>query len=109
MLDSIEAELKRALQAQAEGKAGRARVCARRAAGLVIRAYYQRRDGAGWGGDALTQLARLQQDEAVPAAIRAAAARLTTTVDFDHQLPFDDDPVKDARGIIGFVTPELIP
>jgi hypothetical protein len=104
--DSVEPELERALRAQAAGNAGRARVGARRASGLAIRAYYQRHEGAGWGGDALTQLARLQQDETVPAAIRAAAARLTTKVDFDHQLPFDDDPVKDARLIIGFVALE---
>lgn len=103
-MERLERELQRALAAQAAGNAGQARVCARRAAGLAIRAYYQQRDGAGWGGDALAQLKRLQADEFVPERVRAAAARLATTVDFDHSLPFTEDPIEDAWGIIGFVS-----
>jgi HEPN domain-containing protein len=99
----LERELARAEQARAAGQIGQARVCARRAAGLAIRAYYRRREGVGWGGDALTQLRRLQRDAAVPEPVRAAAARLTTKVNFDHSLPFTEDPIEDARGIIGFV------
>jgi len=99
----IEQELARARQARVEGNEGRARVCARRAAGLAIRAYDQRREGKQWDGDALTQLKRLQNDRAAPEGVRAAAARLTTKVDFDHRLPFAEDPVEDARGIIAFV------
>jgi hypothetical protein len=103
MSSQFEVELTRAVQAQLEGNPGKARVCARRAAGWAIRAYYQRIDGPHWGGDAMTQLKRLQNDAAVPEPVRAAAARLTTKVDFDHRLPFADDPVEDARGIIEFV------
>jgi hypothetical protein len=35
--------------------------------------------------------------------VQAAAARLTTKVDFDHALPFDDDPLVDAELIITYV------
>lgn len=101
-LGKIERELIQARQAQAEGNPGKARVCARRAAGLAIRAYYQRREGPGWGGDAMTQLKRLQADESVPEPVRQAAARLTTKVDLEHTLPFEEDPVEDARGIIRY-------
>ncbi|MGQ0603583.1 MAG: hypothetical protein ACT4QE_18035 [Anaerolineales bacterium] len=103
MLNKVERELQHALAAQAEGNAGKARVCARRAAGWAIRAFYQRMDGTQWGGDAMTQLKRLQNDAAAPEPVRAAAQRLTTKVDFNHKLPFEDDPVEDARGIISFV------
>lgn len=107
MDERIERELQHALAAQAQGNDGEARVCARRAAGWAIRAYYQRRDDPvgrlQWGGDAMTQLKRLQNDAAVPESVRAAAARLTTKVDFDHKLPFEEDAVEDARGIIRFV------
>lgn len=103
MKEKIEQELENALAAQAEGNPGQARVCARRAAGWAIRAYYRRVDGPHWGGDAMAQLKRLREDAAVPEPVRAAAARLTTKVDFDHKLPFDNDPVEDARGIIAFV------
>jgi len=99
----IAAELERGRAAQAAGQAGRARVCARRAAGLAIKAWYQARAGGLWGGDALTQLRRLQAEAAVPDGVRAAAGRLTTTVDGDHALPFADDPLVDAGLIIDYV------
>jgi len=89
--------------AQQSGNLGRARVCARRAAGLGLKAWYQRRGEAAWGGDAMRQLARLQADPLTPVEVRAAAARLTTRVDFDHQLPFDDDPLEDAERILAWL------
>ncbi len=101
LTDQIDAELSQARQATSPG---RARVCARRAAALAIRAYYQRRDGPRWGGDAMQQLARLQADPAAPEPVRQAAARLTTRVDAEHRLPFDADPVEDALTIVRFVS-----
>ena len=100
----IEAEMEAVEVALGEGNWGRARVCARRAAGLGIRAWYQRQAGPGWGGDAMTQLVRLRADPAAPLAVRQAAGRLTTKVDLNHQLPFDDAPLEDAQRILAFVT-----
>ena len=99
----IATELERGRQAQAAGNAGQARVCARRAAGLAIKAWYQAREGSDWGGDAMTQLTRLKAEGVVPEKVRAAAGRLITKVDFDHTLPFVDDPLVDARLIIDYV------
>ncbi len=98
----IAAELEKARAAQGAGRAGRARVGARRAAGWAARAYYQRQTGAGWGGDELAALTRLQADPALPMPLRAAAARLTTVVDLDHTLPFAEDPLADAQAIIAY-------
>jgi hypothetical protein len=98
----IEAELALG-RAAAESNPGKARVCARRAAGWAIQAYYQRRDGPGWGGDAMKQLARLRVDPAAPEAARAAAERLSTKVDREHRLPFEEDALEDARGIVAWV------
>ena len=95
----IEAELALG-RASAESNPGRARVCARRAAGWAIQAWYQAREGQGWGGDAMKQLNRLRADLAVPDAARRAAERLSTKVDREHGLPFDHDPIDDARVII---------
>ena len=89
-------------QAAAAENPGRARVCARRAAGWAIRACYQAREGPGWTGDALKQLNRLRADPAVPEAPRAAAERLCTRVDHDHRLPFENDPLEDAGLIIAW-------
>lgn len=99
---AAEAELERAWAARRAGNEGRARVCARRAAGWALRAWYQRQAGPAWGGDALAQLKRVQQDAAVPAPVRAMAGRLTTVVDHRHQLPFPEDPLADARDILDF-------
>jgi hypothetical protein len=52
----------------------------------------------------MTQLVRLRGDREAPAAVRAAAERLTTKVDAEHKLPFDEDAVEDARRILAFVT-----
>jgi hypothetical protein len=102
----IEAELALGREAAAAGSAGRARVCARRAAGWAIQAWYQRREGLGSAGDALKQLQRLRGDTAVPLPVRQAAERLSTKVGIDHRLPFDDDALEDARKIIGHLMEE---
>jgi hypothetical protein len=93
-------ELAAARLAQQAANPGRARVCARRAAGWAIRAWYQAREGPAWTGDAMKQLQRLAAEPAVPASARAAAERLLTKVDHDHQLPFAEDPIEDAELII---------
>lgn len=102
-LQEAEAELERARAARQAGNEGRARVCARRAAGRALQAYYRQLSGSAWVGDALAQLNRLKADEAMPPALRARAARLTTVVDFHHRLPFPEDPLADAREIVAHV------
>jgi hypothetical protein len=103
---TVERELAQAHKARAAGNEGQARVCARRAAGIAIREWYKRRLGSSWHGDAVKQLQRLQADALAPEKVREAARRLTTRVDFDHTLPFEDDPLEDARLIISSLTKE---
>lgn len=100
----VEAELTHAREAQAAGQPGKARVCARRAAGWAIRVWYHQGAGSGWGGDAMQQLWRLRDDAGVPEPIRQAAERLATKVDENHELPFEADPVEDAQRIVAFAT-----
>ena len=99
LLTLIEAELAMG-RASAANNPGKARVCARRAAGWAIQAWYQAREGPGWSGDAMKQLNRLRADPAVPEAPRAAAERLSTKVDREHRLPFKEDALDDAGVII---------
>jgi len=96
----VEAELLLARAARVSGHEGRARVCARRAAGQAIRAH------SGIEGDALKQLKWLAGSHAIPDSVRAAARRLSTKVDTDHNLPFTEDPLEDARLIIAHLTPQ---
>lgn len=95
--DQIESELQQAREAQLTGNPGLARVCARRAAGIAIRKWL------GQAGDAMKQLGRLQADQRMPENVREAARRLSTKVQLDHTLPFESDPIEDARVIIEYV------
>jgi hypothetical protein len=97
----IQLELDRAQKALEENNEGMVRVCARRAAGAAIRQWLagQARPPA-WGPTAVTRLRAIAVDESAPEAIRAAARRLSATVERDHTLPFDEHPLDDARLIV---------
>ena len=97
----IEAELAYAAQARAHGKEGRARVCARRAAGWAVGAYRSRAQGAAdSGGAALSHLRWLGSQADLPSVLQQAASRLTEQVGVDHRLPHAEDPLQDARSIV---------
>ncbi len=98
--DRIDAELARADRARAEGREGLARVCARRAAGWALRAYYLHRTGRAAPTSALDLLRWFYGDAAAPAELRLAAARLTVRVTKDSRLPHAEDPLLDARRIV---------
>ena len=93
-------EISHAHEARQQGKEGRARVCARRAAGWAARAYYERQTGTSPPHSALTLLRWLQKDTGIAAQVRGAAERLTTHVTPSLELPFDEDPLVDAQLIV---------
>ena len=93
-------EISHAHEARRHGREGRARVCARRAAGWAARAYYERQTGTNPPRSALTLLRWLQKDDGIGEQVRGAAQRLTTHVTPSHELPFDEDPLVDAQLII---------
>jgi hypothetical protein len=99
--DDIERELDWARQALADDNKGRMRVCCRRAAGAAIRGWLRRQtEPPEWGRMAITQLRTIAEAQSLPPEVRRAAARLSTTVDEDHNLPFDESPIEDALIII---------
>ncbi len=100
---TIARELALAEQARQAGNEGRARVCARRAAGWAVAA------GAGATSlpGAFVQLQRLAEDTTQPAHIRSAAALLTLRITTDHQLPGNADPLRAARSIIRHFLPQV--
>ncbi len=101
---SIEArskrELARAHRLRREGSEGRARVCARRAAGWAASSYYERKTGTEAPRSALSILTWLRDDESTADEFRAIAMRLTTHVTPSHELPFEEDPLEDAQRIL---------
>ncbi|RLT46751.1 MAG: hypothetical protein DWI63_01875 [Chloroflexi bacterium] len=100
---TIARELALAEQARQAGNEGRARVCARRAAGWAVAA------GAGIAAlpNAFVQLQRLAKDSAQPAHIRSAAAHLTLRITSEHLLPGNADPLSEARSIIRHFLPQV--
>ncbi len=92
----FESEIARAEEARAAGKEGMARVCARRAAGIIIGEYFARR-GAPPGTPSAYD--RLRQFSALPETSPQAAAtanRLVLRVTPEYTLPVEADLIADA-------------
>lgn len=80
--------------ARQHGKEGRARVCARRAAGWAIAARHPELPQRS----AISLLRWLQEHG--PKELNAAAGRLLVGVDEEHRLPHPEDPLEDAETIV---------
>jgi hypothetical protein len=93
----IAGELARGEAARQQGLEGRARVCARRAAGAAIREYLDLRGLEAPGTSAYDLLAFLQGLPDVSPLIRQAAGRLLARVDESFSLPDDVDLLADAN------------
>jgi hypothetical protein len=96
----LRAELEEAQRSRKQGNEGKARVCARRAAGWAIGAYVEMHSLAEPHSNALEHLKWLVENYDVSDELREAANRLTTKVDVDGNLPFREDPISDAQLII---------
>jgi len=93
-------ELQAAQQARQQGNEGKARVCARRAAGWAISRRYHDDPAAELPISAYRVLQWFQVQPAVRGGLRQAAARLTTRINEDHELPHQQDPLEDARRLV---------
>jgi hypothetical protein len=98
----IHKEFGRAREALAAGNDGRARVCARRAAGVAITFWLQRHGTREWGLDAMNQLRSVSDETSMPESVRDAAARLTTKVTEQFTSPFSTDPVADGTILVEY-------
>lgn len=93
----IQAEFERAEQARAQHNEGKARVCARRAAGIAAREYFARRGEKVHIPSALDLLNRLAQEPSLSSEIRRSATYLTLRVNEEFKLPVNVDLVTEAR------------
>lgn len=97
---AIRRELEDANKARIDGNEGRARVCARRAAGWAVSVKRSLMEKIEIESNAYDMLQWLAQQADTADAVRSAATRLTTRVSHDHTLPFPEDPLEDARMIV---------
>jgi hypothetical protein len=96
----INIELQIAEDSRSGGNEGRARVCARRAAGLAIGYFYEFQTGDSAPKNAYNLLQWISARGEISSVVRDAAQRLTVRVTPDHTLPHDEDPIADAGLII---------
>lgn len=103
--DEMERELRAGQLAEEQENHGRARVCARRALGIVLAEWYQQK-GVTARGDAVKLLEQFLQEESVPEEVFKAGNRLCARVRPDFTSP-SEHPVDDARAIIAHLRPLL--
>ena len=106
-LGKIQQEILTARESADEGNDGKARVCARRAAGWAIQWFVSRNARPGWRTDAMSQLKHLQGDETFPSDVREAARRLSTRISDRFEYSPSADPIEDAIIIINEITKML--
>ncbi|MBE7534650.1 MAG: hypothetical protein HS124_02825 [Anaerolineales bacterium] len=90
-------ELEQAEQARAQGNEGRARVCARRAAGVAIREYLLRRGVRPLSSSAMDLLNLIKEDPRLPPELRPIIEHLTLRVTVEFKLPIQVDLIAEAR------------
>jgi hypothetical protein len=101
----IEQELARGEEARRQGLEGRARVCARRAAGIAVRAYLEGRGllTSGQGAafpNAVDLLNLLQTLPGLSEEVRQAASLLLIRVNEAYELPVEADLLEITRGLV---------
>ncbi|GAB4428052.1 MAG: hypothetical protein Kow002_16950 [Anaerolineales bacterium] len=95
--EKLQSEFEQAQAARAEGNEGKARVCARRAAGIAIREYYARQGHPIHTSSAYDLLKTLTAEPYLPADLKQAAAYLTLRVTEEFKLPVEVDLIETAR------------
>jgi HEPN domain-containing protein len=95
--DELQLELEHAGQARLKGNEGRARVCARRAAGIAVREYLSRRGMRPTGISAYELLNLIKEDARLSPDLRLIADHLTLRVNEEFKLPLEADLVAEAK------------
>ncbi len=101
LIAEIHAELERAEAARAAGNEGRARVCARRAAGMAARIFLTQHQIQLRSASAYEALHTLKQFPGLAPHLKQAALHLTMRVTEEFALPVKVDLIAEARKLIG--------
>lgn len=89
-------EIENALSARLQGNEGKARVCARRAAGIVAGEYLYRRKMPMPGSSAYSRLKYLANATGIDQNIRDIAGHFILHITPEHNLPISADLVAEA-------------
>ena len=99
----IQEELLLAKQSRMEGNEGRARVCARRAAGAAVLDHLNLRGKDIRSENVYQILKSFRRTEGLPDRVRKALDHLVQRVDHEHQLPSDADLIQEANILINYL------
>jgi len=99
----IREELLLAKQSRLEGNEGRARVCARRAAGAAVKEYLGKFGKIHKQENAIQSLLLLAQMEKLPVRVQEAVDWLVQRVNQDHNLPPEVDLIYEAGIVIEYI------
>jgi uncharacterized protein (UPF0147 family) len=105
-LDEIELEFNRGREAERIGNEGKTRTAARRAVGIAVTQFQNRRIQKQYGSDVMRQLKGIAEDQSLPEEVRQAATRLYTRVSPEFTSP-SQQPLADARIIVDFIRQAL--
>ncbi len=95
--EEIAMEIERAEQARARGNEGQARVCARRAAGIAIREYLNRKGIPSPSVSAIDLLNLIKDDPHLSPDLKRIADHLTLRVNEEFKLPVEVDLIAEAQ------------
>jgi hypothetical protein len=90
-------ELDQAEAARRQGNEGMARVCARRAAGILIGQYIQEHDLPQAGPSAYDRLKYLASQPDLPSKVGEVAGHFLVRITPKHDLPVEADLIAEAR------------
>lgn len=99
----IKEELLLAKQSRLEGNEGRARVCARRAAGAAVKEYLEKKGITKKQESAIQSLLILGQLEKLPDRVQKAVDWLVQRVNQDHNMPPEVDLIHEAGVVIQYI------
>ena len=89
-------EIERAILARADGNEGMARVCARRAVGIIIGEYLNRLGYTGMSNSAYDRLSLFNNLPNVEEKYKEIAKHFLIKVNLDHNLPVKADLISDV-------------
>jgi HEPN domain-containing protein len=97
--EKLENEFDQAQLARDQGNEGKARVCARRAAGIAIREYFARQGRSVHTSSAYDLLRMLAEEPNISPDLSRAAAYLIIRVTEEFKLPVEVDLLAEARNL----------
>ena len=99
----IKEELLLAKQSRLEGNEGRARVCARRAAGAAVKEYLIQKGISQKQENAIQSLLIFRQSKKLPVRVQEAVDWLVQRVNQDYTLPSEVDLIHEAGVVIQYI------